>query len=150
MLVKKKISYRVITSGLMNFFFLFAMPCFAISVNVQAPQCKNLNQIKSLLTKFHVPGNLGYGCCDQVVGLGLRDKTNKNHGGMGRSYSKSGLKPGVNYGFGFGQGHFWDYTKVGCGRFVLHRDASILLLCKSNSDDKSPKKTLCRSFMKYD
>ena len=154
LLAKRQLSLRIISVGIICFILFFSLSGFAITISVQAPKCQNSNEIQSLLTSFSVPKKSGFTCCEKVVGLGLRDQEKKKLGGSGRSYSKSGLTPGVNYGFGFGQGHSWSYKKVGCGRFVINHNASVLLLCKRKAaqaiKENKKIKTQCRAFIKYD
>jgi len=127
-------------------FICFVAPVYAIQISVYAPRCSDIKQIQPEINKYKIPVHAKWSCCTNVVGLGVRDPNNKSSGNPGRTYTKSGLVPGVKYSFGFGQGHFFHYKKVGCGRFLVNKSVSALFLCENYRS----KPSVCHAFLRYE
>lgn len=87
--------------------------------------------------------------CQHVVGLGFSTSIInytgkavtkiKNFGGVGRSYTKSGMPSGNTFNFGFAQGNVLNRKNRSCGQLVLNHSAEITLKCSVDNQCVSHK-----------
>ena len=81
--------------------------------------------------------------CKQVVGVGFSTALSghsssklledKNFGGAGRSYKKSGMPSGNTFNFGFAQGSIFKRKNRSCGHLVLRHSVVVKLKCSADN-----------------